>query len=275
MFISVSCFCCFWRICGPQCTPSFKRIRILESGKFLLVGSRIPRLWNRKYSSRIRYPTNDWNPESKCHWQRLESSTCNPESKTALDSQGRYRCYPYQDSTKSFFFLSQNASLPSLKWLTSAFPFLALAWVGSIHQGFLYILAPFVTMAADLWGCRMTSLVGGILCVAGLGASSFATRVYHLFLTYGVVFGTGACFVFITTYRAISLWFKRSDIILYLICFFTCLACVGYSYNLSFIIPVFPLKLSDKMTNSNSNNFQALWLQTLKCFKMYSWAFVC
>lgn len=83
------------------------------------------------------------------------------------------------------------------------------AWVGSIHQGFLYILAPFVTMAADLWGCRMTSLVGGILCVAGLGASSFATRVYHLFLAYGVVFGTGACFVFITTYRAISLWFKR------------------------------------------------------------------
>ena len=107
MFISVSCFCCFWRICGPQCTPSFKRIRILESGKFLLVGSRIPRLWNREYSSRIRYPTNDWNPESKCHWQRLESSTCNPESKTALDSQGRYRCYPYQDSTKSFFFKSK------------------------------------------------------------------------------------------------------------------------------------------------------------------------
>ena len=107
-------------------------------------------------------------------------------------------------------------------------------------------------MAADLWGCRMTSLVGGILCVAGLGASSFATRVYHLFLTYGVVFGTGACFVFITTYRAISLWFKRSDIILYLISFSTCLAYLG------FIIPVFPLKLSDKMTNSNSNIFQAL-----------------
>ena len=28
----------------------------------------------------IRNPTNDWNPESQFHWQRLESSTCNPES---------------------------------------------------------------------------------------------------------------------------------------------------------------------------------------------------
>ena len=41
----------------------------------------------------IRNPTNDWNPESKFHLQRLESSTWNPEStarnpesKTVLDS---------------------------------------------------------------------------------------------------------------------------------------------------------------------------------------------
>ena len=40
-----------------------------------------------------RNPTNDWNPESKFHWQRLKSSTLdpestawNPESKTVLDS---------------------------------------------------------------------------------------------------------------------------------------------------------------------------------------------
>ena len=40
-----------------------------------------------------RNPTNDWNPESKFHWQRLKSSTLdpestagNPESNTVLDS---------------------------------------------------------------------------------------------------------------------------------------------------------------------------------------------
>ena len=46
-----------------------------------------------KFASGIRNPTNDWNPETKFHWQRLESSTWNPESitwnpesKTVLDS---------------------------------------------------------------------------------------------------------------------------------------------------------------------------------------------
>ena len=76
-------------------------------------------------------------------------------------------------------------------------------------------------------------------------------------------------------YSLLDTKWSLSDIILYLISFITFLACVAYSYNLGPIIRVFPLKLSDKMTNSNSNNFQALWLQTLKCFTMYGSAFVC
>ena len=66
-------------------------IRIPESVKFLLVESGILGygIWNT--SKGIRDPTKDWNPESKFHWQRLESRTWNPkstpwnpESKTAL-----------------------------------------------------------------------------------------------------------------------------------------------------------------------------------------------
>lgn len=75
----------------------------------------------------------------------------------------------------------------------------------------LYVLAPFVTMACDLWGCRITAVIGGVLCAVALGASSFATQLYLLFITYGLVFGVGACLVFITTYRTISQWFDRSE----------------------------------------------------------------
>ena len=40
----------------------------------------------RKTAQGIRNPTNDWNPESKFHRQRLlEYKTWNPESKTVLD----------------------------------------------------------------------------------------------------------------------------------------------------------------------------------------------
>ena len=46
-------------------------------------GFRNPRnfcFWIRNTAQGIRNPTNNWNPESKFHWQRLESSTWNPES---------------------------------------------------------------------------------------------------------------------------------------------------------------------------------------------------
>ena len=57
------------------------KIRIPESKKFLLVESGILGFRIRNTAQGIRNPTNNWNPESKFHWQRLESSTWNPESK--------------------------------------------------------------------------------------------------------------------------------------------------------------------------------------------------
>ena len=56
------------------------RIRNPESGNVLLVEFRILGLGNRNAAQGIRNPTNDCNPESKFHWQRLESSTWKPES---------------------------------------------------------------------------------------------------------------------------------------------------------------------------------------------------
>ena len=60
--------------------------------EFLLVESGILGFGIRNTAQGVRNPTNDWNPEFKFHWQKLESSTWNPEStawnpesKTALD----------------------------------------------------------------------------------------------------------------------------------------------------------------------------------------------
>ena len=73
-----------------------KGIRILEPGKFPLVESGILGFGIRNTAQGIRNPTNDWNPDSKFHWERLgssswnpESTAWNPESKTVLDSLAR------------------------------------------------------------------------------------------------------------------------------------------------------------------------------------------
>ena len=76
-----------------------------ESGKFLLVEFGILGFPMRNTSQTLKNSesTNDWNPESKCYWQRLESSTWNPEfvtwnpeSKFVLDSlRARFRTLVY------------------------------------------------------------------------------------------------------------------------------------------------------------------------------------
>ena len=101
----ISQTCIYWSPYIEQWWPSFPDFHHLplESKKFLLVESRI---WEnllleseilgfgiRNTAQGIRKPFKDSNPESKFHWQRLESSSWNPEStawnpesKTVLDS---------------------------------------------------------------------------------------------------------------------------------------------------------------------------------------------
>ena len=104
----------FWRSCCRRrrgilkslvsCSALFKaflnlteckqRIWFLESGKFLFVESAILGFWIQNTAQESGIALNrTWNPESKFHWQRLESSTWNPESgawnpesKNVLDS---------------------------------------------------------------------------------------------------------------------------------------------------------------------------------------------
>ena len=71
--------------CGIQ-NPGKFCLWNLESGKFYLVESGILGFGIRITAQGIWNPTNDWNPESKSNWQRLESSTWNPES-TGVESR--------------------------------------------------------------------------------------------------------------------------------------------------------------------------------------------
>ena len=57
-----------------------KGIRIPESGRFLLVGSGMRENFDMESRIELKYPTKEWNLESKFHWKRLGSSTRNPES---------------------------------------------------------------------------------------------------------------------------------------------------------------------------------------------------
>ena len=48
----------------------------------------------------------------------------------------------------------------------------------------------------DHFGYRITCFMGGILCIAGLLATSFAKSPAVMYFTYGLVYGMGACFIY-------------------------------------------------------------------------------
>ena len=79
------------------------------------IRNRNPRLKNPENNSRNSNAHNDWNPESKFHWQRLESSTWNPESpawslqsKTVLDSLTWGEVSQQYEKAKKYTMISKN-----------------------------------------------------------------------------------------------------------------------------------------------------------------------
>ena len=78
---------------SPMIAPC-KGIWIPKSWKFMFVERWNSGFWNPEYSSRNLKSQNDWNRDSKFHWQRLESSTRNPES-TALNPESKAVLEPF------------------------------------------------------------------------------------------------------------------------------------------------------------------------------------
>ncbi|PLB53946.1 monocarboxylate transporter [Aspergillus steynii IBT 23096] len=89
---------------------------------------------------------------------------------------------------------------------------LQYAFVGSLSLTCLFLTSPIATIAVRKVGLRPTMFCGVALESASLVAASFASRIWHLFLTQGILFGTGLGLLFIPTAAIVPQWFttKRS-----------------------------------------------------------------
>lgn len=61
-----------------------------------------------------------------------------------------------------------------------------LSLVNQYHSFSLGVAFRFVPV---MIGCRLSIMLGGLLSAAGLGLSMFATDLFHLYMTYGVLTG--------------------------------------------------------------------------------------
>jgi hypothetical protein len=75
----------------------------------------------------------------------------------------------------------------------------------------MYLAAPFLFAGFQRWPriARRCSPFGLALMVIGLALSSYATTVWHLILTQGVLYAIGGCFLYYPIFLFIDEWFVQ------------------------------------------------------------------
>lgn len=71
--------------------------------------------------------------------------------------------------------------------------------------------SPFNLFILQRWPhlCRTSSLIGLGLAIIGVVSSSFATKVWQLALTQGIMYGLGACMLYYPIFLFLDEWFVR------------------------------------------------------------------
>lgn len=63
------------------------------------------------------------------------------------------------------------------------------SWIPAILSALCLALAPLSSALCQRFSCRTVVFIGGLFCAAGLMLSYFATSLYHLLITFGILTG--------------------------------------------------------------------------------------
>lgn len=83
------------------------------------------------------------------------------------------------------------------------------ALIGGFNFAFAMLVAPIVTVVARKYDPRLPMLIGVILLAIGYISASFSRRIWHLYLSQGVLVGLGVGFTYIPSIAIISQWFHK------------------------------------------------------------------
>lgn len=86
---------------------------------------------------------------------------------------------------------------------------LEYAFVGSLSIGCTLLISPLATISVREFGTRPTMLFGALLQSVSLIGASLSTKMWHLFLSQGALFGIGMGLLFLPSYGIIAQWFTK------------------------------------------------------------------
>ncbi|XP_070579218.1 monocarboxylate transporter 3-like [Ptychodera flava] len=84
-----------------------------------------------------------------------------------------------------------------------------VSWIASIMMSMTLFASPLAAGLSIKFGCRPVVFVAAILSSFGFGLSSFATGIYFLYLSFGLITGISYGLVFIPSIVLVSYYFKK------------------------------------------------------------------
>ena len=110
-----------------------------------------------------------------------------------------------------------SAIISFIFYLSSLYNFFSLfllhfyfvAWVGSILVAVFMVSGPLVGGVINHFGCRVTAILGCLLCAAGLALSSLAKSIVILYLTFSIPCGIGICSMFMSCMVIVAKYFEK------------------------------------------------------------------
>lgn len=72
------------------------------------------------------------------------------------------------------------------------------SWIPAILSALCLALAPLSSALCQRFSCRIVVFIGGLFCALGLMLSYFATSLYHLLFTFGILTGERNVLIFLS-----------------------------------------------------------------------------
>lgn len=85
----------------------------------------------------------------------------------------------------------------------------AIAWIGSLTVGFMVGMGALTGFLVQKSDERLVIVVGGVLASASLWTASFATKLWHLYITYGALLGLACSWIYFPCLLVIQKWFSK------------------------------------------------------------------
>lgn len=82
-------------------------------------------------------------------------------------------------------------------------------WVGSLAVGLTFFFGPLGSLLCQTIGCRLTSIIGCLLCAVSLLVTPYSSRLDWMFLSYGCVFGIGSALMLSSYFLITAKNFRR------------------------------------------------------------------